>query len=119
MSNKEVKPDYILWSQRLYDACLDKFLALSRKDLRQPLEEIEKKIQEELALIQDEFKYSALIASDYGKYNHQDTLWNLLAKDSAAKTNQIFNDNFCYGAVVSIPLNSKEDRTILIVVQRE
>ncbi len=115
--SKETKPEFILWSQNLYDTSFEKLIGMKNQNLEDTCEEITKVIQEKLG--SDDVKSHSIIYTHHiGKSESNGALWNMLANEDDKIVNSILFDNFIYGTSVSLPIDKEKDRYLLILVRR-
>jgi hypothetical protein len=107
------KPDFILWSQNLSDKCIEKYPDCKTGVLEVIFEEMKQTILSKLGN-----NHTVIICHATGKFECDQVIWNLLANQDEQLINSILFNNFLYGALVTRPVNKKEDRYVLILVKR-
>jgi hypothetical protein len=115
--NKEEKPEFILWSQNLYDTCFEKFIAAKNENVKETFDELTQTILEKLGAVHDK-SHSIIYSNHMGKYEAKNVIWNLLANEDDQLVHSILFDNFIYGTVVSFPVDKEQDRYLLILIKR-
>lgn len=112
---QENPPDFVLWSQKLYDEVFD-FLTNYQNLKNSKIEDLMEDINYIVSKLESDQKLSPLIVCSDGKLGEKEVLWNLFYNNQNAVL-KLLSEDFKIGAICTVPINSKEDRTYMIMAK--